>query len=243
LTLASTTLLISLAWLATVGFVVVRGTEVTRLKPVWLLEHEMHGPGGGAALAELTRRMRDGRLSVEHANRLADRALAAQSDRSRPWSVAWGTFIERAHECGVLAPGKWEQYFQNAVRGAVSVHVPAPVRRSAVPVTLSFARARFSGSDVQVHCVGRLRIDGTHLITVPEFRFSLTPDVEECVWQVNIRDVERPPDGIHRVTIELSRIRIERWRNCPPITRLDEPIVFEAFFASPPRGTGWLRYD
>ena len=102
--------------LAMVGLVGLRGVDLTQYKPASMIIREVGGPDATMrpALRELTRRLRAGGLSDAQVNALADRALAGQADRSRPWAPQWGQFLEAARDEGRLDQGRWDRYLDQS---------------------------------------------------------------------------------------------------------------------------------
>jgi hypothetical protein len=102
-----------------------------------------------SALAELSNRLRNGKLSrggVESAARLV---LGRQADPSGPWSAGFGDFVEDSRAAGLLGAEQWERYLLQGV--PAELQPPGRVRRGAVfPVKVRVGPARL-GSVLQVH--------------------------------------------------------------------------------------------
>ena len=87
------------------------------LEPAWWLARVADGrdaPAATAALGELARRQAAGSLSQGRTDALADRALALQADRSRPWDSRWGALLEAARAAGRLDDARWSRYARQA---------------------------------------------------------------------------------------------------------------------------------
>ena len=136
-------LLVALASVLMTGWVSVRGTDLTPYKPAWAVMREVDGPEAISrpALRELARRLGEGELSDEQMIQFADRALAHQADRSKPWLPAWGLFLEAAHDAGRLDAERWERYLRESVQFDLKVR-PRVRRGDPVPVEVNWARVR-----------------------------------------------------------------------------------------------------
>ena len=116
LSVAVPVLLLSAGWSGWDGWRRARAVDWNPHKPVWWLVREANGQNPAArdaALMELARRIAAGRLPREREDALVARALDVQADTTRPWSPAWGTVVEAAHDTGGLSDAQW-----------LRVHVP-----------------------------------------------------------------------------------------------------------------------
>lgn len=158
-------LLVALGPPAMVGWVNVRRMDLTRYKPAAMVIRDVTGADGvmRAALRELTRRVAAGGLNDAQVNNLADRALARQADRSRPWVHRWGEFLEAAHDAGRLDEERWSRYLTEAARFDMVVR-PAVRRGDPIPVNVQGGHVR----------VGR---DGRFLVQHAAPAVSALPDV------------------------------------------------------------------
>jgi hypothetical protein len=102
------------------GFVTWASTKDINLnvhKPAWWLVGET-GSGSAAtrdaAMSELFDRLRAGRLSKTQVRDIAERVLACQADRSRPWNPPWNQFVEQARDDRLLSDDQWETYARQA---------------------------------------------------------------------------------------------------------------------------------
>lgn len=69
------------------------------------------------ALAELSARFSDGRLTGAEWDKTAEEGLAYQGDVSKPWGVGWGNLLEMARAKNRLSDKQWKRYAKQAVRG------------------------------------------------------------------------------------------------------------------------------
>lgn len=93
------------------------------VKPAWILVREARaganadwgtgeGTGVGPVIAELDRRLKDGRLTERTITELVAIALEVQGDRDRPWTRQWAVFLESARAAGHLSPEQTGRYFR-----------------------------------------------------------------------------------------------------------------------------------
>jgi hypothetical protein len=81
-----------------------------------------------AAMGELLKRLREGRLSAGAVSSVAERALRRQADRNKPWDTAWGDFVENARAVRLVTDQQWERYLAGALVG-YQVEVPLVASR------------------------------------------------------------------------------------------------------------------
>src|SRR5688500_1493721 len=165
---AAPVLAVCLAWRGLLAWGTARGGDWNRHKPGAWLVREARGrdlDARDAALAELTRRFKDGKLPQEHFAGVLDIALDIQGDVWRPWSDAAGDVIGAARDAGQLPPAKRARYVRQVC--PPQLKVPPELRRGdplPVSITLPAPRlARGDAQDVAVQCVG-LRIGGANVI-------------------------------------------------------------------------------
>jgi hypothetical protein len=68
-----------------------------------------------AAMGELLKRLRDGRLSAGTVSSVAERALRRQADLNTPWDRSWGDFMENARAVRLVTDEQWERYLAGAI--------------------------------------------------------------------------------------------------------------------------------
>ncbi len=120
-------------FLGAVMFGVVSGADMSRYKPVGLLEWE--GKNASPALskaagAELLRRMEMDELDDTQIRTAVETALAIQADFDRPWAVAWGDIIETARVQGSVSKEQYLRFRQHAV--VIEIETRARARRGGV---------------------------------------------------------------------------------------------------------------
>lgn len=99
------------------------------------------------AIAELLRRVSEGRVSDARLAALVDEMLAAQADLNTPWVHLRGDIIEAARTAKKLPDAKWQQFLRNMPQ--LRLRARANVRRGdALPIEIG-DRAR-CGSRMQV---------------------------------------------------------------------------------------------
>ncbi len=81
------------------------------------------------ALAQLNARFTASTLSTGELGKIADAALAYQSDLSKPWDPVWGDWIERCEANGKLSDTRWKQYLNQAWQGGFTFKLRPRVRR------------------------------------------------------------------------------------------------------------------
>jgi len=122
-----------------------------RWLPVAVLRWEAHRDGTqmvAAALHELDRRLNAGQLSKQQTAVVADDALAAQANRKRPWDSAWASFIEDAHDQGVLTKARWRAYGKNLLSRPLKLLVRARVQQgNPLEVAVKYGPARMAGTN------------------------------------------------------------------------------------------------
>lgn len=115
-------------------------------KPSWWLAREADASQAAtrdAALAELSRRLAAGELSNARLLDVVDRGLRRQADARRPWTTAWGDFIEAARAAGRVPDETWQRYARQAVEMSYTIEPELTVRRGqplGVIVTITPAR-------------------------------------------------------------------------------------------------------
>ncbi len=101
-----------------IGWAAARNYDWNRAKPLWwlMLEAEHGGLATvGSSLTEVIRRSDSGSLGSAARQRLAERALAAQADASRPWSARWGDLFEAAWIDGLVEPDQIARYAKQSI--------------------------------------------------------------------------------------------------------------------------------
>jgi len=77
------------------AYVVIRGVDTMRLKPVWwLLRDAKSASSADAAVAELMRRDTEGKLSADQLNELFGAMASLHVDPNYKWPRGWTTYIE-----------------------------------------------------------------------------------------------------------------------------------------------------
>lgn len=179
---AGTGVLLCAVALSGVGWLQLRGVDLQRHKPVWWLAREAGSRQPGtrdAALAELARRVADGKitnLSDAQLASLLDRAFAHQADTSQTWVPGWGLLIEAAHDAGRLSDDRWDRYrvqgfaLRLKVRDVIRRGDPIPIefwadppRLGTPPVIRSTMGVQFPGAVADL--APELNVSG---LTLPE---------------------------------------------------------------------------
>ncbi len=94
------------------------------VKPTWWLMSETantFAPTQADAVAELTSRLKNGKLTDEQLAILVGRGLAHQAQVQGPWIWQWGDLIESAWNMNLLSREQMASYARNAVNLEVSV--------------------------------------------------------------------------------------------------------------------------
>ena len=141
---ATPVLLAAVGWLGVVGWGRAKGVDWNQHKPFWLLEREAGGVDVAArdvAIAELARRLVDGKLEPQREQALEDAALALQADLKRPWAPAWGELLEASRNAGQLSNEQWDRYIAQSV--CLSLEARPMVRRGdPLPVRIRWGPPR-----------------------------------------------------------------------------------------------------
>lgn len=113
--------------------------------PVWVLRHELNSrdPRQLAAIAELTRRLQDKKLTSGQIAAVADKCLAVQADLSTPWLPVWGDFVEMARNAQELDDARWATYAEQGPLCSVAVR-PAAVVGDEIPLEPALSASRVS---------------------------------------------------------------------------------------------------
>ena len=126
-------------------------TDPYEWKPAWWLAYDLTSADANvqkAAIAELSNRLRAGKLSGGDVDRVARRVLALQGDPGRTWSTRLGDFVEDARGAQILTDERWQQYLLQGV--PAEIEPPARVRRgSTFPVKVRVGPTRL-GDPVRV---------------------------------------------------------------------------------------------
>ncbi len=105
-------------------------------KPIFWLAADLRSGSPAdqsAAAGELLARYNSKKLTTAQLSPLIDTLLAYQADSNRPWSVEWGSFVERAHAAGAVSDARWRTYltqmvtFTPALRPIVRRGDPVPI--------------------------------------------------------------------------------------------------------------------
>ena len=87
-------------------------------KPMWMLQREARSgnvPTRDAALLELERRYKDGKLSTGDVASLVSLALDVQADSSKTWNPRWGNIVELGRRKQNVSDEQWARYARQAV--------------------------------------------------------------------------------------------------------------------------------
>ena len=113
LALSACLILGSTLWITVASWTQAKGVQFIHHAPSsWLLEDlgDRDPRARDAALAELTRRILQGRLSRGDEQALLEQALARQADWTLPWATGWGDVVEAARAAGRLSNEQWARY-------------------------------------------------------------------------------------------------------------------------------------
>jgi len=108
----------------------VKSTDWRSVKPVWWLKAEARSGSlttANDALAELRRRVDDGRLDVAHRRNLVQLALDLHADRTTPWNPGWGDLVMMAHESGELTEPEFDAFLRGLPGASVQASSRVPV--------------------------------------------------------------------------------------------------------------------
>ncbi len=123
----------------------------------WVMDDYVNGVGGksGAALRELQRRVNDPETSQEQIDWLADLALAAQADRSKPWDPNLVKLVAAIATNERLSPDRIERLITQSVRLELEMK---PVLRRGAAISLS-RQLSFDRLPWEVTIVGPLTVE------------------------------------------------------------------------------------
>jgi hypothetical protein len=242
-------LLLCTAWLGLLGWGAARGTDWNRHKPGWWLMSQARGhdvAARDAALAEMSARLKAGKLSQRQIDALADLALDLQADPARPWSDVIGEAVGAARDAGKLPREKWLRYARQAT--VLQLTTRATLRRGDLLVAeLTWAPPRVARGHLFYAelgpaelCVGSTRV-GAHESV---FRAAVSRDRGVGPLRIPIRlhpaeGVAALADGPHTLRC-LVRYRIDEPRP-PPASLVDEPAEVTAPFTLLPAGAATVR--
>jgi hypothetical protein len=226
-------LLLCTAWLGLLGWGAARGTDWNRHKPAWWLVSQARGldvAARDAALAEMTARLKAGKLSQLQIDALADLALDLQADASRPWSDVIGDAVGAARQAGQLSPARWQRYARQAT--VLRFETRTTLRRGERLVgAITWALPRMSSRHL-LYLETRtydLFVGPVHVGTAENsFRSAIE---RRRPYSIAVRLDPGPalaalPDGAHTVRC-VVRVRIDEPKP-PPATVVDEPVELTA---------------
>jgi ribosomal protein L37E len=101
-----------------------------------------------AAMGELLKRLRDGRLSAGAVSSVAERALRRQADVNTPWDRSWGTFMENARAVRLVTDAQWKRYLAGALANYQFDHELVASRRTGLVISVMSGAARIGNESV-----------------------------------------------------------------------------------------------
>src|SRR5688500_10286001 len=136
------------------------GTRADEIKPVWLLRWQAESWAPGSAMAELSRRVKDGDMRQEEVASLISLYLAQQADTGRAWLPEKGDFLEVCHLNNAAGPpGWWDTYLQQGIGPAIEARPVISAGRK-LPVRLTASRLRMGTATAPITGIGGLPISG-----------------------------------------------------------------------------------
>src|SRR5690606_5183673 len=139
-------LLASLGAIGAGSYATLQGANLNPWKPAWLLAMEAGNPTAAAgALAELTTRIQDDRLSDVRMESLVARALEHQADVNQTWIQEWGDLVETAWTHDHISRADYERYMRQTIdwEGALSLPLRERIEQGErLTVSLDVGRAR-----------------------------------------------------------------------------------------------------
>jgi hypothetical protein len=216
------------------GWKAIRAVEWIRYEPyVYVLRQARSAvpQDRNLAIAELLRRVREGKVSDARLAALVDEQLDVQADIKQPWIATRGDIVETARQQKKLADEKWHQYLRNIEHFRLTAR--AKVRRGdELPYVVADRGPRL-GSKSEVRCKPRLVIPPGQLAEVPKVppaewpwfitlqdfggfsinytskldpdRLSTAPDGEQTLkvqWHLDVWEPGAALDGTPTVTVD-----------------------------------------
>jgi hypothetical protein len=229
----------ALAVLGGLGFITVRGIDLDRHKPLWLLMRE----GNAQTLTELNRRLAAGELTNQQVDEVITRALAVQADRQRAWVAGWGNFIETAAGLKFAIDEQWKTYARQAASFKLESR-PRMRRQDAVVLRVTPAIDRAGALSVlnvswQVTAVRLADMPLVRLVPPGEFSeptrmFDTEPRTDRYVPDASVNNLAEGAHPLHaelvvvvgnRVGVRQKLIYPMRLQTSVTIVPPGEPVV------------------
>ncbi len=149
-------------WNAGTAYVTLRGIDLNRYKPFWLLRVEATShdlPARDRALATLYGRWTRSELNDSQLHRLVRDALDIQGDLRHPWHWLWAQLIEDQRSAGRVSDVLWQRYYRQAAQSAFDVKVERASDSDIWCVQLLTKPARVFASSI-MKCQDHLYFEG-----------------------------------------------------------------------------------
>jgi len=192
-------------------------------KPLFWLKHEsVNSTTADAAVQEILRRARTGKIGQSDIDVVTDLVLAEQANLQKKWPPALGDWIEAMHSTGQVDEARWKRYASQAIQPYKMLTRPKVRRGDPLPVWYQRQGSRVGlnskmyARDKVFHEFGDLSVDRIEHFGGGGSMSVYGGGSSSHGWQLDPAKVAAAPNGIYTVKSEVELDVAESWDQRAP---------------------------